>query len=141
MSGTIAPYLYYEDARAAVEWLCRAFGFSERMVMDGPDGRVAHAELDLGEDSIMLGEPGEGYRSPAKLGTSTAGIHVYVDDVDAHFEQAKLAGATIRMEPADQEYGDRRYDCEDLEGHIWFFATAMSPAASGAEKASEHTVA
>jgi uncharacterized glyoxalase superfamily protein PhnB len=139
MAETIAPYLYYEDGRAAVEWLCRAFGFTERMVMDGPDGRVAHAELVLGEGTIMLGEPGGGYRSPKNLGTSTAGVHVYVEDADAHYEQAKAAGATIRMEPTDQEYGDRRYDCLDLEGHNWFFATAMSPAASGAEKAAEQT--
>jgi PhnB protein len=141
MAGTIAPYLYYEDGRAAVDWLCRAFGFTALMVMDAPDGRVAHAELQLGEGTIMLGEPGGDYRSPKRLGTATAGVHVYVDDVDVHFEQAKAAGATIRMEPTDQEYGDRRYDCEDLEGHNWFFATAMSPAASSAPKATEQTTA
>jgi uncharacterized glyoxalase superfamily protein PhnB len=136
--AAIAPYLYYEDARAAVEWLCRAFGFTQRVVMDGPDGRVAHAELELGEDTVMLGEPGGDYQNPKHLGTSTAGVHVYVEDVDAHYAQASAAGAAILLAPTDQEYGDRRYDCEDIEGHTWFFATAMSPAATSAEKASEH---
>jgi len=59
-------------------------------------------------------------------GARPQGVHVYVDDVDAHFEQAKAAGAKINMEPTDQPYGDRRYDCEDPEGHDWFFAQSLS---------------
>ena len=58
-------------------------------------------------------------------GGATAGVHVYVDDVDAHYERAKAEGATIHTEPTDQEYGDRRYDTEDLEGHNWFFAHSL----------------
>jgi uncharacterized glyoxalase superfamily protein PhnB len=139
MTATIAPYLYYEDGRAAADWLCRAFGFELRSTVE-QDGRVTHAELALGDASVFLGEPGDGYRNPTHLGASTAGVHVYVDDVDAHYAIAREAGATIAMEPTDQEYGDRRYDCADLEGHTWFFATAMSPAASSADKASEHAV-
>jgi uncharacterized glyoxalase superfamily protein PhnB len=139
MTATIAPYLYYEDGRAAADWLCRAFGFEQRSAVE-QDGRVTHAELALGDADVFLGEPGGDYRNPAHLGTSTAGVYVYVEDVDAHYAIAREAGATIGMEPTDQEYGDRRYDAVDLEGHTWSFATAMSPAASSAEKASEHAV-
>ena len=139
MTATIAPYLYYEDGHAAAEWLCRAFGLEQVSAVE-EDGRVTHAELRLGDASVFIGEPGDGYRNPAHLGASTAGVHVYVDDVDAHYAIAREAGARIAMEPTDQEYGDRRYDCADLEGHTWFFATAMSPAASSADKAAEHAV-
>ena len=139
MTATIAPYLYYENGRAAADWLCRAFGFEQRSAVEH-DGRVTHAELALGDATVFLGEPGDDYRNPAHLGASTAGVHVYVDDVDAHYAIAREAGATIGMEPTDQEYGERRYDASDLEGHTWFFATPMSPAASSAEKASEHAV-
>lgn len=139
MPATVAPYLYYEDARAAVEWLCRAFGFEQAIVFEGEGGRVEHAELRLGDGTVMLGQPGRDYRSPNNRDGGTAGVHVYVDDVDAHFEQARAAGAVIHNEPTDQPYGDRRYDCDDLEGHNWFFATPISPPASGAEKATEQT--
>jgi len=120
------PYLYYENAAAAMDWLIEAFGFSERMRMTSDDGTVNHGELVLGEGVIMLGQPGPTYQSPAKRGGATAGVNVYVDDVDAHFEHAKAAGATIQMEPTDQEYGDRRYDAKDPEGHDWFFAQRLS---------------
>ena len=118
----IAPYLLYEDVAGALDWLARAFGFRERLRMPGPDGAVTHAEMELGEGLIMLGDPGDDYRSPKRLGHSTHLVHVYVDDVDRHYEQARQAGATILAEPAGQEYGDRRYDAEDLEGHRWSFA-------------------
>ena len=136
MTATIAPYLYYENGRAAAEWLCEAFGF-ELVSSAEEDGRITHAELTLGA-TVFIGEPGDGYHNPSHLGASTAGVYVYVDDVDAHFTIAREAGATIAMEPTDQGYGERRYDCADIEGHTWFFATAMSPAASSADKASEH---
>jgi uncharacterized glyoxalase superfamily protein PhnB len=139
MTATIAPYLYYEDGRAAAEWLCEAFGF-ELVSSAEEDGRITHAELSLDGATVFIGEPGDGYRNPSHLGASTAGVYVYVDDVDAHFTIAREAGATIAMEPTDQGYGERRYDCADLEGHTWFFATAMSPAATSAEKAAEHDV-
>ena len=138
MPETITPYLFYEDAAAAIEWLSKAFGFRERMRSELPGGRVAHAELELEGDSVMLGEPGGDYRSPKRLGAVTGGVHVYVTDVDAHFEQAREAGATILQEPTDQEYGDRRYDCVDIEGHHWYFATAMAPRSSSEDKAAEH---
>ncbi len=127
MRYEISPYLYYEDGSAAMEWLMKAFGFEEDMRMTEDDGRLAHGQLKLGDSIVMLGEPGSGYENPNKRGgRATAGVHVYVDDVDAHFEQAKAAGAKINMEPTDQPYGDRRYDCEDPEGHDWFFAQSLS---------------
>src|SRR5688500_12875260 len=119
----ITPYLLYEDAAAAVDWLTRAFGFTERARFTEDDGHVRHAELVLGDAEIMLGQPVDGFESPKRTGTlSPVLIHVYVDNVDAHFAQAKDAGATIRSVPEDQFYGDRRYDCTDLEGHSWTFA-------------------
>ena len=122
MASTITPYLLYEDGAAAMDFIRDAFGFEEVLRSQSPEGRVWHGELRLGDGSVFLGEPGGGYRSPKRLGTTTVGVHVYVDDVDAHHERARAAGAEIVEEPADQEYGDRRYTARDLEGHQWFFA-------------------
>ena len=123
--GRIAPYLLYEDGAAAIDFLTNAFGFEVVMRMED-GGVVNHAELKLGDDTVMLGHPGPDYESPKKTGYSNALVHVYVDDVDTHFERAKAAGAEIVTEPADQEYGDRRYDARDPEGHSWFFATPIA---------------
>jgi PhnB protein len=123
--GRIAPYLLYEDGAAAIDFLTNAFGFEEVMRMEDDKGDVNHAELRLGEDTVMLGDPGDDYRNPRNADHSTALVHVYVDDVDAHFERAKATGAEIVIEPTDQEYGDRRYDAKDPEGHFWSFATPL----------------
>jgi PhnB protein len=123
--GRISPYLLYEDGAAAIDFLTNAFGFEEVMRMEDDKGDVNHAELRFGEDTVMLGDPGDDYRNPRNADHSTALVHVYVDDVDAHFERAKAAGAEIVMEPTDQEYGDRRYDAKDPEGHFWSFATPL----------------
>jgi uncharacterized glyoxalase superfamily protein PhnB len=122
--GRIAPYLLYEDGAAAIEFLTRAFGFEEVMRME-EGGVVNHAELRLGDDSVMLGDPGEDYKSPRNAGHYSSLVHVYVDDVDAHYERAKAAGAEILMEPTDQEYGDRRYDAKDPEGQFWSFSMPL----------------
>ena len=122
--GRIAPYLLYEDGAAAIEFLTAAFGFEEHMRME-EEGRVQHAQLRLGDDSIMLSGGLPDYRNPRNADHYTALVHVYVDDVDAHFERAKEAGAEIVQEPTDQEYGDRRYDAKDPEGHFWSFATTL----------------
>jgi PhnB protein len=119
----VMPYLYYEDATAALDFLIGAFGFTEKVRMAGEDGQVNHAEIELDGGVVMLGTPGEGYKNPKKLGGKTQEIYVYVDDVDAHFEQAKSAGTTIVRGPEDQFYGDRSYIAEDPEGHEWGFAT------------------
>ena len=119
---TIVPYLLYEDVDAALEFLSKAFGFKEVLRYTGEAGYVNHAEMRLGDAAIFLGDPGDDYRNPKRLGQETVGIHVVVDDVDAHCERAKAAGAEIVAEPTDQPYGDRRYDAVDPEGHLWFFA-------------------
>lgn len=124
--GRIAPYLLYEDGAAAIDFLTNAFGFEEKMRMTDDDGAVTHAELSLGDDSIMLGYPGADYKNPRNADHRSALVHVYVDDVDAHCEQAKSAGAEVVMEPTDQEYGDRRYDALDPEGHFWSFSAPLS---------------
>jgi uncharacterized glyoxalase superfamily protein PhnB len=125
MPQTITPYLLYADCGAALDFLSRAFGFREVMRYAGDGGYVNHAEMELNGATIYLGDPGDTYRSPKELGAVTVGIHVYVDDVDAHFARAKDAGAEIVDPPADQAYGDRRYTAKDPEGHEWFFATRV----------------
>src|SRR4051794_34895766 len=119
----VTPYLLYRSCEDALDWLSRAFGFEEVLRYAGEAGYVNHAEMRVGGDeSIMMGNPGEGYRNPKDAGGETVGIYVMVDDVDAHFARAKEAGAEIREEPNDQEYGHRRYTAYDPEGHCWYFA-------------------
>ena len=134
----IAPYLLYEDVPAALEWLTGAFGFRERLRFTGEDGTVNHAEMEFADGVIMLGDPGEGYRNPKRSGSVTVQMHVYVDDADAHCERARAAGATIRGEPMDKEYGDRSYSAIDPEGHLWMFSQHLrdvTPADWGATEA------
>jgi PhnB protein len=120
---TVTPYLLYADVAAALEWLAGAFGFRERLRFTMDDGTVNHAEMDVGADGvIMLGNPGPDYRNPADSGETTTLTYVVVDDVDAHFERARDAGAEIVREPAEEVYGDRRYDVKDPAGHLWSFA-------------------
>ena len=109
MTQTIYPYLLYHSCEDALEWLSRAFGFEETLRYTGEEGYVNHAEMKLGDAHIFMGNPGEGFRNPKEQGRETVGLYVYVDDVDAHYERAKAAGAEIREEPNDQEYGERRY--------------------------------
>ena len=125
MRQTVTPYLLYEDADGALEWLAKAFGFREQDRLAGPDGKVAHAEMDVGDGStVFLGGPGGDYRSPRAVGR-TALVYVYVEDVDARCASAREAGAEVAEEPSDQPYGDRRYAAEDPEGHLWYFATPL----------------
>jgi uncharacterized glyoxalase superfamily protein PhnB len=124
---TVIPSMRYENASAAIDWLCTAFGFARNMVVDGPGGTIAHAQLSYGNGMIMLGSNGKDeYRieSPRQLaGAVTGGVYVVVADVDAHCARARAAGATILREPVDQEYGGRDYSCRDLKGHLWHFGT------------------
>jgi uncharacterized glyoxalase superfamily protein PhnB len=135
---TIFPVLRYRDADAAVEWLMRAFGFTQRAVTRHDDGTILHAELQLGTGIIMLGQ----HRADDWMGgtapdpnASPMGLYVRVDDPDAHFARAKGAGAEITMELVDQDYGSREYAARDPEGIVWSFGTydpyAATPAAGG----------
>jgi PhnB protein len=119
----ITPYLLYEDCAAALDFLSKAFGFTEQMRIPGPDGNITHAEMSLADGFIMMGTPGPEYENPSRHVHVHATVYVYVDDVDKHFEQAKAAGAKIISEPQDQFYGDRNYTAEDPQGHQWGFAT------------------
>ena len=119
----ITPYLLYDDVGAALKFLAKAFGFRKHGAqMLGPNGKINHAAMQFGEDMVMMGYPGSGYRNPKRLGQATQSLYVNVDDVDKHFARARKAGATILEEPADTEYGHRRYGAEDPEGHQWYFA-------------------
>jgi uncharacterized glyoxalase superfamily protein PhnB len=119
----ITPYLYYNDVDAILKFLAKAFGFRRYgRPMKGPDGKINHAAMQLGNDLIMMGRPPGSYRNPKQLRQATQSLYVNVDDVDKHFRKAKKAGANILEEPADTEYGHRRYGATDPEGHEWYFA-------------------
>ncbi len=120
---SITPYLLYEDVAAALKLLAQAFGFRKYGAqMKGPDGKINHAAMKLRAHLVMMGCPGPKYRNPKKLGQATQCLYVNVNDVDAHFERAKKAGAKILEAPKDTFYGHRRYGAEDPEGHQWYFA-------------------
>ena len=118
----ITPYLLYEDCEAALKFLADAFGFEEVLRYAGAGGYINHAEMRLGDSIIYMGDPGDDYRNPAKLGGATVLIGVAVEDVDAACAQAREAGAEITEEPADQDYGERRFSARDPEGHMWHFS-------------------
>jgi uncharacterized glyoxalase superfamily protein PhnB len=123
---TVTPYLLYEDAAAALEFLTEAFGFEETMRIETLDGRVAHAEARIGDGEVHLGQPMKP-TSPTRIGGTSVLLYVYVPDVDAHCAVARAAGAKIVDEPADQPYGERRYHARDPEGHSWYFAERPAP--------------
>jgi len=128
----ITPYLLYEDVGGALKFLSKAFGFRKHgPAMSGPDGKVLHAAMKLGDDVVMMGCPGPKYKNPKRLGHSTQSLYIDVNDVDKHFARARKAGARILEEPHDEFYGDRRYGAEDPEGHQWYFAGRIKKRASG----------
>lgn len=126
----ISSSLVYENTAQAIDWLCKAFGFEVQLKVEGDNGKIAHSELVLGGGLIMLGDAehkGRTWRkTPKQAGGCTQALCVVVDDVDAHCERARKAGATIAMEPTTTDYGDgywvdRSYEAVDLEGHHWWF--------------------
>ncbi len=118
-------YLAVEDAAKAIDFYKEAFGADEQMRMPGPDGKVAHAELLIGDSKLMLSDPFEhsNVRPPSERGGPTASVFMYVDDVDATFEQAQQAGATVVSELEDMFWGDRFGTVADPFGHVWAMAT------------------
>jgi uncharacterized glyoxalase superfamily protein PhnB len=121
----IIPALCYRDARAAIDWLEKAFGFTRIAVHDGPDGSIAHAELKHGNGAIMLGSvrDNELGMAPPDNGKVTQVTYIVVDDPDMHFARAQAAGAEILRPLADTDYGSREYCARDLEGNVWSFGT------------------
>jgi uncharacterized glyoxalase superfamily protein PhnB len=125
---TLSTGVFCRDPMAELKWLEEAFGFQPTMVVTGPDGKLAHSEMRLGDGMIMVGgEYDERHKSPGSVsGVNTQSIHVQLDDgIDAHCERARKAGAKIVREPADQPYGDRVYAAVDPEGHVWSFGQTV----------------
>ena len=121
----VTPYLIVNDGARAIEFYKKAFGATELFRMAGPDGKIGHAEIKIGDSPIMLADevPAMGHRSPHSLGGSPVSILLYVEDVDAVFDQAVAAGAKVARPVADQFYGDRTGGIEDPFGYRWFIAT------------------
>jgi PhnB protein len=122
---TVTPYLAVEDATEAIEYYTKAFGAKERVRMETPDGRVGHAELEIGDSLVMLSDPfpQASTKPPNELGGTSVSVFMYVEDVDAVVKQAVDAGATVTMEVADQFWGDRFGSVKDPFGHLWSIAT------------------
>jgi PhnB protein len=122
---TLQIYLAVEDASKAIDFYKEAFGAEETIRMPGPDGSVAHAELQIGDSKLMLSDPfpQSNVRPPSERGGPTASIFMYVDDVDATFEQAQRAGATVVSELEDMFWGDRFGTVADPFGQVWAMAT------------------
>jgi PhnB protein len=123
--ATVTPYLTPDDARAAIEFCKRAFGATERGVMAAPDGRIAHAELQIGDSIVMLSDkfPQSSVSTPKELGGTTVAIFLYVEDVDTVVKAATDAGATVIQQPEDQFWGDRLGQVRDPFGNVWQIAT------------------
>ena len=121
----LSPYLCVDGAARAIEFYIDVLGATERMRMDGPDGRIGHAELELGNSVIMLADeyPDMGFLSPTRIGGTAVTLHAYVEDVDAVFERALAAGAKSLRPVENQFYGDRSGQFEDPFGHRWNVAS------------------
>lgn len=122
---TATPYLIVSDAALAIDFYKRAFGATECMRLVDPRGKVCHAEIKVGDSTIMLADefPEMEHQSPQSLGGVSVSILLYVEDVDAQFSQALAAGAKSLKPVADQFYGDRSGTLEDPLGHVWTLAT------------------
>jgi PhnB protein len=127
----VTPYLHVDGANDAIDFYTNVFGATERMRLAGPDGKIGHAELQLGESVIMLADeyPEMDVLSPKSRGGTPVTINVYVEDVDAVFSRAVRAGATALRPIEDQFYGDRSGQFEDPFGHRWSVATHVEDVA------------
>lgn len=132
----ITTTIYYKDAKIMIDWLCRAFGFEVQMVVEGEAGNIEHSELRLAESLIMIGQAdikktkrwGVRRASPIDVqGCNTQTLQMYVDDIEAHYANAKQQGATIVDELSLRDYGkdywaDNSYGAMDPEGHVWWIS-------------------
>jgi uncharacterized glyoxalase superfamily protein PhnB len=112
----VFPFMRFADADAALDWLSRAFGFQEQVAYRSDDGVIQHAQMALAPGIVMLGQGDP--KDP-----KSHGIYVAVEDIDAHYERAKAAGAEIIREIEDTDYDSREYTARDPEGHVWSFGT------------------
>ncbi len=128
-TASIIPALCYQDAPAAIEWLCKALGFKKHVVYPNPDGTIAHAQLTFGNGMVMLSSVGDSEFNKLMVlpsetnGRSTQSPYLIVSDADAVYTVAVAAGAEMVMEIKDQDYGGRGFTCRDPEGHIWNVGT------------------
>lgn len=122
---SVTPYLIVSGGGAAIDFYTHIFGATELMRFDGPDGTIAHAELQIGDSRIMLADESvsTGFRSPQSLGGSGTGLMLYVNDVDDVFQRAVDAGSKTHQAVKDQFYGDRSGTLIDPFGHVWTIAT------------------
>ena len=125
-NSTLIPCLRYRDAHAAIDWLCRVFGFTRNAVYEGPNNTVAHAQLTYGGGMLMLGSMSNGGEfaklmvQPGEIGgRETGGRYLIVEDCDAAYASAKAAGAEIVQELHSPDYGGKGFACRDLEGYVW----------------------
>jgi uncharacterized glyoxalase superfamily protein PhnB len=135
----LSSSVFYQDAAAAIDWLCAAFGFEVRLKVEGDNGRIEHSELTYGEGLIMVAQESadaprlwkRSMRSPKSLGGAcTQSIMFFVDDAMAHCAHARAGGARIVEEPTTQDYGedywsDLSYGALDLEGHMWWITQRL----------------
>src|SRR6516164_7468425 len=127
--STIMPTMRYRNAPAAIDWLCRVFGFERHAVYANPDGTIAHAELTLGGGMIMLGsakddEYGRGFKSPDEMGgMETRSAYIVVADADAVYARAQAAGGKIVRPIQNMDYGSREFTVKDPEGNSWSVGT------------------
>jgi PhnB protein len=120
---SITPYLMVRDAARALAFYAKAFGADEVMRFDAPNGKVAHAEVKIGDSHVMLADESPEFAGPQTLGGAGVSLMLYVKDVDATFEQAVAAGAMVRRPVTDQFYGDRVGTLVDPFGHVWSIGT------------------
>ena len=121
--------LRYENAKAALKWLGKAFGYKEHLVVPGEGNEIVHAQLILGSGMIMISSPrdtayGKFVKSPSEIGGFiTQSPYIIVEDIDAHYLKARNAGAEMIVDLQEEEYGGKTYTCKDIEGHIWTFGS------------------
>jgi len=140
-TDAVLPHVVYQNVADAIDWLTRTFGFREHYRYGEPGRPISGAQVHLGNAWIMLKRAPDGSKSPAQLGYGTQSLTVFVDDVEAHFQRAKSAGAKTLEDLHETVYGELQYAAEDLDGHHWLFsrhAWDLSPEDWGA-KASEGT--
>ena len=131
--STVTPYLFIKGAASAIDYYKKVFGATELFRMNGPDGKVGHAELKIGNSHIMLADEnpsmGAGHTSAATIGASPVSLYVYLPDVDRVVEKARTEGAKILKPVQDQFYGDRTGFFQDPFGHLWGVATHIEDVA------------
>lgn len=120
---TITPQLTLDNAAEAIEWYKKALGATETGRHAGPDGKIMHAEIKIGDSRVMLNDPVMGNKGPKALGGSPASLWIYVDDSDALFNRAVAAGGTVQMPMGDQFWGDRCGAFKDPQGYTWTIAS------------------